>query len=176
MLDAAPPGRYHVIVTPHRGYAASVSAGGEDLLRHSLVIGAGGGSPVEITLRDDSATLEGTVSGLRGAGTAQAAGGVPVAGSVVGAGAFGGAWLLCLPAGEDAAAFHLGFVDPQGRFTVDGLAPGRYRIYAFRRPPQMLEYRNPEVMQRFEATSVPVTLVAGQKAEITVPALSGEEE
>ena len=176
MLDAGPPGRYRVVVTPHRGYAASVSAGGVDLLHNPLVVGAGGGVPIEITLRDDGATLEGTVSALRGAGPPQAAGGVPVAGSVVGTGAFSGAWLLCLPAGEDSAAFRLGFVDPQGRFTVDGLAPGQYRVYAFRRPPQSLEYRNPEVMQRFEATSVPVTLAPGQKAEITVPALSDEEE
>jgi hypothetical protein len=63
VVENAREGKYRVWVMPNRGYVASATSGGVDLLHQPLVVGAGGASaPIEITLRDDTATLGGTVS------------------------------------------------------------------------------------------------------------------
>jgi hypothetical protein len=65
VVENAREGKYRVWVMPNRGYVASATSGGVDLLRKPLVVGAGGASaPIEITLRDDTAALDGTVSPL----------------------------------------------------------------------------------------------------------------
>ena len=65
VLENVRPGRYWLKVDPSRGYVASAVAGSADLLRQPLVVGPGGASlPIEIVLRDDGATIEGTVEGM----------------------------------------------------------------------------------------------------------------
>ena len=62
VLEHVMPGRYRVHVSAQLGYVAAVSSGGLDLLHNPLVVASGGtSSPIEITLRDDGATVEGTI-------------------------------------------------------------------------------------------------------------------
>ena len=162
-IDGARPGRYHLRVNPHRGYVASMTSGGTDLLHEDLVIGPEGvAAPIEITLRDDGATLSGMVTGLTAAG----GGGILAQ------------WpsLFCLPTGHDAAQVTAGSAGADGRFSIENLAPGQYRVIAFRHREENLEYRNEDAMHRFDTKGVLVTLAAGQKAEIDVPVLTGEDE
>ena len=62
MIQNVSLGRYRVHVTAQMGYVAAVSSGGLDLLHNPLVVPPGGtSSPIEITLRDDGATVDGTI-------------------------------------------------------------------------------------------------------------------
>ena len=53
-------------VNTQLGYVAAVNSGGLDLLHNPLVVPLGGtSSPIETTLRDDGATVEGTIENWR---------------------------------------------------------------------------------------------------------------
>src|ERR1700721_522481 len=63
-LESFPPGRYWLRAYSSRGYVASASLGGVDLLRDPMVVAPGSSAPIEITMRDDTAELDGTVAGI----------------------------------------------------------------------------------------------------------------
>jgi hypothetical protein len=157
-------GKYHVFVMPNRGYVASATSGGVDLLHRPLVVGAGGASaPIEITLRDDTATLDGTVSPI------QANGGEldPYVRRV---------FVFCFPLENEIGRLEEGLAGADGKFSIPNLPPGRYLVLAFPTPYQNLEYRNEEVLRQYESKGTIVTLEAGQKVEIKVSVLPEEEE
>src|SRR5437016_12712057 len=65
VLDDVQPGRYWVRVDSSRGFLASITSGGVDLLHHTLVVGLGASPPpIELTMRDDGAQIDGTVEGV----------------------------------------------------------------------------------------------------------------
>ena len=71
-IEGVQPGRYWVRVDASRGFVASVTSGTTDLQHHLLVVGPGGSSsPIEITLRDSTAELDGTVEGMPAASASQ---------------------------------------------------------------------------------------------------------
>jgi hypothetical protein len=157
-------GKYRVWVMPNRGYVASATSGGVDLLHKPLVVGAGGASaPIEITLRDDTATLDGTVSPI------PPTGGEP---NPYGAGVF----VSCYPIESEVGRLGQGFAGVDGKFSIQNLSPGRYLVLAFLTPNQNLEYRNEEVLRQYESKGTVVTLEGGQKAEVKVSVLAEDEK
>src|SRR4030088_2326189 len=65
VIEGAPAGSYWVRVNSSRGSPASIRSGTLDLQHQPLVVGAGGtASPIEITMRDDTAEISGTVEGV----------------------------------------------------------------------------------------------------------------
>jgi hypothetical protein len=157
-------GKYRVWVMPNHGYVASASSGGVDLLHKRLVVGAGGASaPIEITLRDDTATLDGTVSPIPANGGES----VPDVGRV---------FVFCFPLENEIGRLVPGFAGVDGKFSIQNLPPGRYLVLAFPSPNQNLEYRNEEVLRQYESKGTIVRLEAGQRAEIKVSVLPETEE
>jgi hypothetical protein len=55
---------------------------------------------------------------------------------------------------------------PNGEFQMQQLAPGTYRVLAFDRPRNDLEYWNEDAMRKYDAQMV--TVVPGQKEKIRV--------
>jgi len=164
VIENAREGKYRVWVMPNRGYVASATSGGVDLLHKPLVVGAGGASaPIEITLRDDTATLDGTVSPMPPTGREPDPYG-------------GGVFVFCFPIESEVGRPVQGFPGVDGKFSMQNLPPGRYLVLAFRTPNQNLEYRNEEVLRQYESKGAFVTLGAGQKAEVKVPLLTEDEE
>jgi hypothetical protein len=163
VVENAREGKYRIWVMPNRGYVASATSGGVDLLHKPLVVGAGGASaPIEITLRDDTATLEGTVSPMPTSGEPDP---------------FGGAvFVVCYPIESEVGRPVQGGAGVDGKFSMQNLSPGRYLVLAFRTPNQNLEYRNEDVLRQYESKGTIVTLEAGQKAEVKVPVLTEDEE
>jgi hypothetical protein len=157
-------GKYRVLVMPNRGYVASATSGGVDLLHKPLVVGAGGASaPIEITLRDDTATLDGTVSPI------PPTGGEP---NPYGAGVF----VFCYPIESEVGRLVQGFAGVDGKFSIENLPPGRYLVLAFSTPNQNLEYRNQEVLRQYESKGTIMSLEPGQKAEVNVSVLTEDED
>jgi hypothetical protein len=164
VVENAREGKYRVWVMPNHGYVASATSGGVDLLHKPLVVGAGGASaPIEITLRDDTATLDGTVSPMPPTGREPDPYG-------------GGVFVFCFPIESEVGRPVQGFAGVDGKFSMQNLPPGRYLVLAFRTPNQNLEYRNEEVLRQYESKGTIVTLEAGQKAEAKVPVLTEDEE
>ena len=160
VIDNVAPGRYWAIIATRHGYVASASAGGVDLSTEPLIVGPGGSSaPVQITLRDDTATLKVTLA-------------TPIP-------ATEGQWpalIACIPVHPlfDEGSFVS--AGPDGTGTIPNLRPGKYRVFAFRGLQQpRIEFRNEEAMRRFDHGSAIVTVAAGENAEATAPLLTDED-
>jgi len=181
VIEGTPAGSYWVRVNSSRGYPASIRSGNLDLQHQPLVVGAGGtASPIEITMRDDTAEISGTVEGV-----------TPPAQGPVNAGGTGGAsgdsrgWTFYAPLGGQAAA-HIYcipladssgqlteiWVSPDGSFVSQGLAPGAYRLLAFDREQHELEYRNPEALRTYDSKGPVVRVVGGQKEHVQLQLIS----
>jgi hypothetical protein len=174
-IEGASAGSYWVRVHSSRGYAASVRSGNLDLLHRPLVVSAGGGAaPIEITMRDDTAEIDGTVEGITA--PAPGPGGAPTGGSGGGpgggAGTALGAHIYCVPLAESSGVFAQAWVHPDGTFSVPGVAPGTYRVLAFVGEAREFEYRNPEAMQAYESKGAVVRVAGGQKERVQLQLVS----
>jgi len=176
MIDNVQAGRYWVRINSSRGYASSVTSGGADLQHEPLVVSSGGASsPIEVTMRDDSAQIEGAVEGTNDSlgGTEKSGSPVLVRSSM----AFYAppAYVYCVPLPDSDGQYAEAGVSPDGTFTAQGLTPGVYRVLAFQRPPVDFEYRNPEAMRAYDANGQVVRLVGGQKEYLRLQLISTRE-
>jgi len=64
VIDNLVPGRYRLRFSSSRGYVAAATMGGVDLLREALVVAPGSTTPIEVKMRDDTAEIDGTLTGL----------------------------------------------------------------------------------------------------------------
>jgi hypothetical protein len=152
VLENVLPGSYRVQMNARRGYVATATAKGVNLLQERLVITAGAASPtISIVLRDDTATITGTVSEVVGK-----PGGSPGTHAV---------WAYPLADVESARPV-AGFEQPDGKFTLNGVVPGRYLVLASKGETLNLEYRNRDVMKAYESKGVIVTVSSGQTANV----------
>jgi hypothetical protein len=144
------PGRYRVHVQNAAGYAASVLMGGSDLLRQPLVVGIGGSStPIEITLRDDGAEVDGQVE--------EAA----------------PSHIYLLPVGESGGQFRETMSTPDGSFALSQVPPGSYCVLAFDRQQDGLAYNDAEVMRKLESKGEVIEVDAGQKQHLRLKIIAG---
>lgn len=140
------PGRYWVQADSPEGYIASITAGGVNLARDPLVVDPGNSNaPIEVTVRDDSATLAASLSaqGPESSGTQQGQG-----------------YFYAIPLFDTPTHFRWGTLQGSGPASFSGMAPGTYRVFAFDAP-QDIEYRNPEAMQGYAGKGKTVTLEPG---------------
>ncbi len=168
-LDGVAAGSYWVRVNSARGYAASVRSGDIDLQRQPLTVSAGASPPIEITMRDDTAEISGTVEGITPAGKGGTGGSIPFSNPLGGA---AGAHIYCIPLGESGGQFSEIWVNADGSFVSQGLAPGTYRLLAFDREQRALEYRNPEVMRAYDSKGQVVRVGSGAKEQVQLQAIS----
>jgi len=99
-------------------YVASAKFGDLDVL-HSEFPAGGMAGELHVTVKGDSATVEGQVSSQ----------GKPVEGAQV----------LLIPATNDRAGLKFGYCDEEGKYQITGVAPGEYRIQAWRQSPTAKE-------------------------------------
>ena len=172
VLENVRPGRYWLNVTPYSGYVASAVAGSVDLLRQPLVVGPGGASlPIEVVLRDDGATIEGTVEGTAPA-PAVGRGGATIISRIQ---VPEGPYVYCIPQPDSPGRFMVGRVSSEGTFQFQQLPPGVYRILAFARQQGELEYHNADAMSVYEGKGPVVRLAPGQTEHVRVTLISTRE-
>jgi len=175
VIENVQPGRYWVRVNSSRGYAASVRSRNIDLQHQPLVVAAGGStSPIEITMRDDTGEIDGMVEGVATSTSGVASIRVEMVGSGVSYMA-SSARVYCVPLADSSGQFTEVWVSPDGSFSSPPLPPGAYRVLAFDRPQSELEYRNPEVMESYEARGPVVRLVSGQTEHVRLQLISTSE-
>jgi hypothetical protein len=144
------PGRYRVHLQTAVGYAASIVSGGSNLLRQPLVIGLGGASsPIEITLRDDGAEVDGKVEDATEG------------------------HIYFLPVGEGSGEFRQANSTLDGSFAFSQLSPGTYRVLAFDSAQNDLAYADAEAMRNLDSKGQVIHLEAGQKEHLRLKIVSG---
>jgi hypothetical protein len=132
--------------------------GGVDLLHEPFSVTAGSGAPIEITMRDDGAEIEGTVAG----------------GPATDAPDGDRAYVYCVPLQDGSAQFKELEVS-EGRFNSPSMAPGTYHVLVFKNQQPALPYRDPEAMRAFEAKGQVVHLAAGQRANLQLQVIASSE-
>jgi hypothetical protein len=154
-IAEVPPGVYALQVFPNGPYyVQSARSGSLNLLEQNLTVAPGSSvQPIEIVLRDDFASLKGSVTLGEESDSATVIA-IPEGGQPQ---MFGvGRWRPS--PGIDAS--HAGAV-----FEMSQLAPGTYKILAVDRPDNF-EYGNPEVLQKYLSKAREISLVANQQAKI----------
>jgi hypothetical protein len=159
VIENLAPGRYWLRLSSSRGYVAAATMGGVDLLHESLVVAAGSSMPIEITMRDDNAEIDGTVTGITtGAMTTSPP-----------------AYVYCVPSPDSSGQFQPLFASPEGKVDSQTMAPGTYRVIAFKNQQPNLPYRDAEAMRAYETKGQIVHLSPGQKTTLQLQIISGSE-
>ena len=141
------PGTYNVEINPNGAlYVQSATSGTTNLLESDLSIAPGSSlEPIEITLRDDVATLRGTVS----------LNNQPQIATI-------------LAISEHASIPpRIQPTDSNGGFQLPFLPPGAYKILALDHPDR-LEYGNPEALQKYLSKAREIILSPDQSAKINL--------
>ncbi len=141
---------------PNNGYIKTVRSSGRDLPAPKLDIPEDGSvSQIEIVIGFDSATLAGQVK------LPEASGEHRVTAAVV----------ALFPQDAQASPFlaeRRGFTQPGGAFTIPGIPPGSYTVYAFPASGNF-EWEDPEVRRAAESYGKSVELRPGQKQIVDLP-------
>jgi hypothetical protein len=167
VIENLRPGRYWLRLNSSRGYVAAATMGGVDLLHEPLVVGSGSSAPIEITMRDDTGEIEGTVADLA---ARQTMGPAFVTGLVT-----SHAWVYIVPLPDSPGQFQQIAVSEDGRFNSQTMAPGGYRVLALKNQQPNLPYRDAEAMRAYETKGQVVHLAPGQKATLQVQIISSSE-
>jgi carboxypeptidase family protein len=144
-LQNIAPGTYSVEVNPNGPlYVQSAMSGTSNLLESDLSIAPGSSpQPLEITLRDDVASLTGNVS----------VDNQPQSATIL---AF---------SEHTSTPPRIQPTDPAGGFQLPFLPPGTYKLLAVDHPDR-LEYANPEALKKYLSKAREVTLSPDQSAKI----------
>jgi hypothetical protein len=154
-------GSYQVRVFgyPAEYYVKSVRAGGSEVLESELTVSRSQ-SParLEIVLSPDGGRVEGTVLKEQ----------VPVA----------RAWVVLAPdpAHRDRAEMYsIKETDVLGRFSLAGLSPGDYTLFAWE-PVQGTSYVDPGFLEAFEGLGRPIHVEEGQQQAVQLALITAEEQ
>jgi hypothetical protein len=120
--------------------------GGTSVYDSGLNIGDGFPGIIEIFLRTDGGGVEGLVRGTDK---------MPA----------GGATVVVVPSAArrgNPSLYRTAESDATGRFTLNGLAPGSYKIFAWDTVPGA-PYRHPEFLKKYEEQGVQINVIAGAR-------------
>jgi hypothetical protein len=180
VIENLASGRYWLRLSSSRGHVAAATMGGVDLLHEPLVVAPGSSTPIEITMRDDNAEIDGTVAGITAGSMATV--GTTYQSPYAGPSAYFGsissspqAWVYCVPLPDSQGQFQPLDVSSEGKFNSQMMAPGTYRVIAFKSPQPNLPYRDAEAMRAYETKGQVVHLSAGQKTTLQLQMISGTE-
>ena len=154
-----PPGVYSVEIQPNGPYyVQSARSGSIDLLEQNLTVGPGASNQaIEIVLRDDFASLEGSLT-FDAQGEA--------------------ATILIIPANAPMNAQQprrdVSVMGGSRSFQIPQLAPGEYKVLAVYNP-EDLEYDNPEAMRKYLSKARDVLLAPNQKAKVELEVVRIEQ-
>jgi len=158
------PGRYEVHVTVAGAYVSAMESGGKDLTREPLVVPLGGSvPPIEITMRDDGAEVDGTVQDSAGEGNSQGNQESEALRII---------YLVPVGGGQP----RLSGSQPNGNFTFTQVAPGDYVLLAFDEQQENVESVNEPLSPELQSKGQVVHLEAGQKASVTLQVIEGSAE
>jgi hypothetical protein len=163
-VEGVPPGRYWLRTNSSRGFVASITAGTADLRHQPLVVGVGGSSsPIEVTMRDAGAQVDGTIDGLA----------TPFNGiDDLAVSPDNAPHVYFIASADGSGEFRDAWVNSEGKFGPQQLPPGTYLALAFDCAQPELEYGNAEAMHAYEDRGQLIRVTAGQKEHLHLQLIS----
>jgi hypothetical protein len=147
--DSAPPAGPPV---KNNAYIADVLLGGASIYDRGLDIGLDAPAQLEISLKTNPGSVTGTV---------MAGNQIPPQGTAV----------VLVPAmqhRQNTALYKNAGTNAMGRFTMNGVVPGEYKLFAWESVPNGA-YQNADFMKKYEERGVPVTVMPNAPTEIQIP-------
>ena len=145
VVENVESGTYTVELRPHPPwYVQSASYGQTNALFDDITVSQGQSYPLDVVLRDDSASISGTLKSSDAA---------PVHATIV---------VVPQPITRLEPHMLRGITDS---FSVSGLAPGDYLVFAFDQA-EGLELNNQDVIDTYASQAAHVTLTPGQKTQV----------
>jgi len=158
-LENVLPGKYWVQPYANGGYVASITAGGTNLTRDPLVIGPGGTSaPIDIVLRNDTATLSvrlNTTAPANEAAEDQRHG-----------------YLYLLPQFDSSFVVQRVMISAQPSY-IPNIPPGTYHAFALDREID-LEYRNPKALEAYAGKGQIITFEPNGTTNLQIDVVPAE--
>jgi hypothetical protein len=150
-MEQTPPGTYVVrLHAPHGGYLRAISLGGRPFPEPEITVPADGPlAGLRLHVAFDGATIVGTVKSR--------AEDHEIEGT--------GRYVLLIPDAGSHAPRELIGVGSDGGFKREGIAPGRYTLYAVRRQ-EAFDFDDPEERRVLEPFAKRITLSKGEKATV----------
>lgn len=149
------PGKYelHIELQPNTSYyAESATWGSADLLRDDLVLDSSGlAPPIDVAVRNDAASLNGSVSAPDPSMSA-----------------------LVVVLGNNRSSTKLLSVTAGGTFNVPALAPGTYRVFAVDSSANF-DYQDPAFLAKISSKIHEITLTPKQSATVNLDLAAVEE-
>jgi hypothetical protein len=152
-IQNAGPEKYRMLVynLPPGVWLKSIRAGDQEVLDSGIDLSAGTPGPVEVTLGAGVGQIGGMVQDAKQQ---------PAAGSMV--------TLLPDPMKEERNdLYRMTSTDQNGRFTLQGIAPGEYKLYAWE-DIDPGSYMDPEFLKPHESSARKVTIKANSLEQITL--------
>jgi hypothetical protein len=156
MAFTAPPGSYRLRARNDAGgwYIKSATYGASDLLQQEMVVAPGsGGTPIRITVSDQTASLQGTCK----------LGGLPT-----------DCWVYLIPTTPSAASVFTAHGNAQGVYNYARLPPGSYQAISFEQM-HSADYGDPAVLVPFATYVRTITINAGEKPTLDLDAVPEAE-
>ncbi len=151
-LSGVLPGRWRMQVENVMGYVKNLMVGDRPESPHGFNIGPGPGGVMRIVIGVKLAQIEGTVTGNKPEGATNL-------------------WLMTVPDDPDQIAegrISVTAVEGGGHFTLTGLEPGKYRLYAFAGIEPSAVQQNPGVLKPLEDRGVRLKVEEGAQATAQV--------
>lgn len=167
VIENVLPGRYRVSVNTSIGYVFSMTSASTDLLHQPLIIGMSGSvSPLEITVRDDGAEIDGTVYSAD-----------PTVDRATSNRAFiQPLGLVCLvPMDSIDKRCRTAWAGADGTFNLQQLAPGSYHALATERGHPQIDWLSDEILAQYESKTQVVHVAHDQKERIRLPLITASE-
>ena len=153
------PGEYRIGVAPLPAgfYIKDARIGGHDLLSEPLNISASFSGSLEVVVSAGASQLDGTVTGedLQ-----------PVAGIQ--------AVLIPDQHRDRVDLYKIALSDQNGRFHMQGIAPGNYKVFAWRGIDQFAWF-DPDLMKRYEQKGQPVIVREASRETVQVKIIPAEQ-
>jgi hypothetical protein len=127
------------------------------VLAEGLVIGGGGALSVEVILKSNGGAIECFVAGANGK-------------------ALAGAYVALVP--DPPKRSHMALygecgADASGTCTIEGIAPGEYRLFAFAQE-RRLDFRDPASLAEIEKHGKAVKIAEGERQQASLTVLPRE--
>ncbi|HEY2572958.1 MAG TPA: hypothetical protein VGH65_02775, partial [Verrucomicrobiaceae bacterium] len=139
---------------PPSAYLADIRQDGVSVYDNDLVIGSQAAGPLDVIVKTDGGTIDGSVFGTDRK---------PVASGIV---------VVLIPPEsrrQNPALYKSVRTDAQGHFVMNAVPPGAYSLFSWETV-KPGAYQNADFLRQYEGRGTPVTITAGSKgsAEVTL--------
>lgn len=160
-IPGVPEGRFHVMIAglSADNYVADIRRGNSSVYDSGFEVAAVSREPIQVIVKSDAGSIKGVV---------RDAGGKPMANATV-------ALAPARSRRQNPALYADTTSDSGGNFSITGVAPGDYKLFAWERAVWIGARQNPAFIAKYEDRGRPVTVVERATVVAEITAVPAEE-